>query len=265
MIVTCTNCATRLQLDDAKIPSRPFNVRCPKCQQVINAQPPAAQKEASTLAVVGDAPAPARPQHELSLAPPQAPPPAETAAAPEGAQPHTTTVNENDMARVLSALLQRGAHETAGRKGPSQRPAWERRRALVCIGPAHRDTVTRALSASGYEVYAADDTSHAIEHMREERMDVVVLDGEFDMMEQGAAFVTREIDSMRTAERRRLVFVKLSTTARTGDAHAAFLSNVNLIVATSDVADIANALERCVRDLNELYRNFNKALNTTEL
>ncbi|MCA1849798.1 MAG: zinc-ribbon domain-containing protein, partial [Acidobacteria bacterium] len=32
MIVVCSQCTTRLQLDDAKVPSRPFTVRCPKCQ-----------------------------------------------------------------------------------------------------------------------------------------------------------------------------------------------------------------------------------------
>ena len=40
MIVTCPNCTARLQLDGAKVPARPFSVRCPKCQQIINAQPP---------------------------------------------------------------------------------------------------------------------------------------------------------------------------------------------------------------------------------
>ena len=57
MIVTCPNCTMRLQLDKAKVPARAFSVRCPKCQQIINAQPPAAQSQRDALAAVGDLPA----------------------------------------------------------------------------------------------------------------------------------------------------------------------------------------------------------------
>jgi hypothetical protein len=183
----------------------------------------------------------------------------------QAATPPVAPTGEGDMARLLAALLQRGGVETGIQKGPARRPAWEPHRALVCIGTVHRDPVARALRASRYEVYVANDTSQAIERMREDRMDAVVLDNEFDMMEQGAAFINREINSMRMAERRRLVFVNLSTSARTGDAHAAFLANVNLVVNTNDVAELPHALEKCVRDLNELYRDFNKALNVAEL
>jgi len=31
----CPQCATRIQIDDAKVPDRPFKARCPKCQGLI--------------------------------------------------------------------------------------------------------------------------------------------------------------------------------------------------------------------------------------
>jgi predicted Zn finger-like uncharacterized protein len=31
----CPQCATRIQIDDTKIPDRPFKVRCPKCQTLL--------------------------------------------------------------------------------------------------------------------------------------------------------------------------------------------------------------------------------------
>jgi len=31
----CPQCSTRIQIEDAKVPDRPFKVRCPKCQQVM--------------------------------------------------------------------------------------------------------------------------------------------------------------------------------------------------------------------------------------
>src|SRR5258708_26968629 len=45
MVLICPKCEVRLQLDEAKTPSRPFTVRCPKCQTSVNAQAGAATPE----------------------------------------------------------------------------------------------------------------------------------------------------------------------------------------------------------------------------
>src|SRR5216684_2460606 len=47
MVLICSKCEARLQLDEAKAPSRPFTVRCPKCQGAINVQPPASSDAAT--------------------------------------------------------------------------------------------------------------------------------------------------------------------------------------------------------------------------
>jgi CheY-like chemotaxis protein len=125
--------------------------------------------------------------------------------------------------------------------------------------------LAQQLSQSGYQVFVAEDMRQAIERMRENRIDVVFLDQEFDALEQGAAFVTREVTILRPAERRRLFFVLLSPVLRTMEAHAAFLNNVNAIVNTKDVADAARILEHALRDYNELYKEFNAALNVSAL
>src|SRR5437660_10606941 len=39
MVLICTKCEARLQLDEARTPTRPFTVRCPKCQTSVNVQP----------------------------------------------------------------------------------------------------------------------------------------------------------------------------------------------------------------------------------
>src|SRR5215208_1097005 len=122
MIVTCPNCTTRLQLDGAKVPARPFSVRCPKCQQIMNAQPPAPGAQRDALAAVGDVPASTRPQQE-QVAAAAAPLVGDVQAAPEA---------HEDVLRLLASLLRR---EAAGDEGPRAaaggRRGWERRRALV--------------------------------------------------------------------------------------------------------------------------------------
>ncbi|HYG81067.1 MAG TPA: response regulator, partial [Pyrinomonadaceae bacterium] len=167
----------------------------------------------------------------------------------------------SDLARLLADLLQQGGAQPSARQPAASRLKWERRRALVCVSPPRREAVGRALVDADYQVYIAEDTSQAIERMREDQMDVVILEGEFDPVEQGAAFVTSEINVLPPAKRRRLVFVHLSQTARTLDSHAAFVQNVNLIVNSADAESLPQVLERTMRDFNDLYRDFNAALN----
>ncbi len=38
MQVQCPQCATRIQIDDTKVPDRPFKIRCPKCQTLLGLQ-----------------------------------------------------------------------------------------------------------------------------------------------------------------------------------------------------------------------------------
>jgi len=263
MVVTCPNCTTRLQLDDAKIPTRPFSVRCPKCEQIINTQPPPPPAQKDALAAVGDLPASTRAQQEMTAARVAVVNGGDAAAGPT-ANGDAHGAAEGELVRMLSSLLRRGAGEgveaTAGRRAP-----WERRSALLCVGSAQGDDAARCLAENNFDVYVADDAAQAVERMREVVPDVLVLDAEFDTRQQGAIMVGREINTLRMAERRRLVFVQLSTAARTGDAHAAFLLNANLVVNTAEIKELPRALERNIRDLNELYRNFNKALNVQEL
>ncbi len=58
MQVQCPKCSARIQIDDTKVPDRPFKVRCPKCQAVLG------------LPGSSPAPAPAEPAVTPSVAEP---------------------------------------------------------------------------------------------------------------------------------------------------------------------------------------------------
>jgi response regulator RpfG family c-di-GMP phosphodiesterase len=161
--------------------------------------------------------------------------------------------------------LQQGTTTASSKKPSGVRLKWERRRVLVCVTPTRREAIGRALVDDNYQVYIAEDTSQAIERMREEPMDIVLLEPDFDPVEQGAAFVTSEINVLSPAKRRRLLFVQISQAARTLDSHAAFVNNVNLVVNVADVDKLPKVLERMIRDFNDLYRDFNAALNIAEI
>ena len=245
MVLTCPKCEARLQLDEAKTPSRPFAVRCPKCQTSVNVQPSTGEVSASSMAT---------PDHEL--APFERPPLAEPfSPKADSTQVSSSEVNPalHDIARLLAEALQ-------GSSQPTVRAAY-RRKAVVCASPSYRETIAESLADHDYKVFVADNMAQGLNRMREERMDVIVLDANFDPVEQGVAFITREVRLLRPSERRRLFLVYLTTGVRTMDLHAAFLQNVNLVINPSDLDQMPEALEVSIRHYNELYRPFTKAMD----
>ena len=247
MIIVCQKCSTRLQVDDEKSPQRPFNVRCPKCNSTVSSGPASPATEQSALAVGGS---PATERFEKSTARVY-----ESAASSE-------PISSDDTVRMLVDLLSKG---TTGKTNPAVRPSWDKRKALVCTSEAYRDVIARKLTEIGCQVFVAEDTRQAVETMRANKMDVVLLEPQFDPVEQGAAFVIREINILRPPQRRRLFFVLLSPSLRTLDSHAAFLNNVNAIVNVHDIEELHRIMEVGLREYNELYREFYGAFSLTAL
>ena len=250
MIIVCQKCATRLQVDDVKSPQRPFNVRCPKCNSTVSSGPASPATEQSALAV-GGSPATDHPRYEPS-----------TARAYESATP-SETESSDDTVRMLMDLLSKGSLQK--NDNPTARPSWDKRKALVCTSEAYRDVAARKLTQCGCQVFVAEDTRQAVETMRANKMDVVLLEPQFDPSEQGSVFVIREINVLRPPQRRRLFFVLLSPSMRTLDAHAAFLNNVNAIVNVSDIEELNRIVDVALREYNELYRDFYTAFSLTAL
>src|SRR5215813_7477217 len=111
MIIVCQKCTTRLQIDDEKSPQRPFNVRCPKCNNTISSGPASPATEQSALAV-GGSPATDHPRFEPSTARAYQPPTVETVSNAE--------TNNDDALRMLAELL-KGNGQRA--ENPHARPA----------------------------------------------------------------------------------------------------------------------------------------------
>jgi predicted Zn finger-like uncharacterized protein len=253
MIIVCQKCSTRLQIDDEKSPQRPFNVRCPKCNNTVSSGPASPATEQSALAV-GGSPSTDHPRFEQSTA---------RAYQPATANAVTEAATNDDALRMIAELLSRGSGQRV--ENPHARPEWDKRKALVCASEPYREVAARKLSDSGCDAFVAEDTRQAIETMRANKMDVVLLEPQFDQAEQGSAFVIREINVLRPPQRRRLFFILLSPSLRTMDAHAAFLSNVNAVVNITDVEELPRIMEVSLREYNELYRDFYSASGLTAL
>ena len=250
MIIICQNCSTRLQVPDEKSPQRPFNVRCPKCNSTVSSGPANPATEQSALAV-GGSPATERVRFEQSTA---------RAYEPVAA---SDPVSSDDAVRMLVDMLSKGTAQK--NDNPMARPSWDKRKALVCTSEAYRDVIARKLTDSDFQVFVAEDTRQAVETMRANKMDVVLLEPQFDPAEQGSVFVVREINVLRPPQRRRLFFVLVSPSLRTLDAHAAFLNNVNAIVNVNDIEELPRIMDVALREYNELYREFYSAFSLTAL
>ena len=263
MVLNCSKCEARLQLDETKTPTRPFTVRCPKCQTSVTVQP------ASTEPAILAAATPAEASPVLTRAPFERP---ATAPLFRPAPEESGTVSESrtalpgldDLARLLAEAMRQSEVAPGTGRGRT-RPAWDRRKVLVCASPAYREVIARPLADHGYDVFVAENMAQGLGRMREERMDVIVLDANFDPLEQGVAFITREVRLLRPSERRRLFFAYLTSGVRTMDLHAAFLHNVNLVVNPSDVEQLPEALEISIRHYNELYRGYSRALDVAPI
>jgi predicted Zn finger-like uncharacterized protein len=254
MIIVCPKCSTRLQLDQEKSPGRPFNVRCPKCNSTISSGVSSPALEQSALAV-GGSPSTEHPRFEQP-----------TARAYESNTQQAQSIeaaSPNEALQMLANVLSKNASGEATK--PGVRPAWDKRKALICTSEPYREPVARKLTDSGYQVYVAEDTRQAVETMRSKQMDAVFVDPQFDPAEQGSAFVVREVNVLRPAERRRLFFVLLSPSMRTMDAHAAFLNNVNAIINVNDLDEVERVMDIALREYNELYREFYAAFGQTAL
>jgi predicted Zn finger-like uncharacterized protein len=263
MVLVCPQCSAHLQVDDARTPSGPFSVRCPKCQATVNHPPTTSPEPAGEALEVADTTAANDPETADSLFErPTSAPRYKGRDNHKPVAPEEPAAELNDVAKLLAVALRNSeARDTTLRK----RPSWDRRKALVCASPVYRETIAEMLANNNYDVFVAENTAQGLGRMREERMDVLVLDTNFDPADQGVAFMTREVAGLRAAERRRLFLVHLTSGVRTMDPHAAFLQNVNLIVNPLDVEQLPEALDVSIRHFNDLYLPFNRVLDLTPI
>lgn len=241
MIIRCDNCSVSLQLDEAKIPSGNFSVRCPRCQNLLRVQKDASGKGLSTVdQLAANQPATAAPENS-------------DLAAKE------SEVQINSALRSLLGALQseKGALE---RDDEDQKP----RRVLLCLGEKSDETA-KLLAKNGYKVYIAQTPGQANERLREGKTEVLIFSPDFAAEMGGAAVIQQKANAMYSAERRRLFLISLEETGSTMNAHDAFLRNLNLIVNYNDLQQLPLILNRAVGDYNDLYLHYNTAAGLAPL
>ena len=237
MIVRCDNCSVSLQLDESKIPTGNFSVRCPRCQNLLRVQKDASGKGLSTV-------------EQLAASQP-------AAAAAEGAGDFAAKESGLQINSALRSLMTALQTEKSGLENTDDGDV-KPRRVLLCLGEKSDETA-KLLAKEGYKVYVAQTPAQANERLREGKTEILIFSPDFAADMGGAAVIQQKANGMYSSERRRLFLISLEGGGATMNAHDAFLRNLNLIVNTNDLPQLSLILNRAIGDYNDLYNYFNKA------
>lgn len=232
MIIRCDNCSVSLQLDESKVPSGAFTVRCPRCQNMLRASKDM-KSSAEQLAANQAAPA---------------------SSQGDGFSERQSEFEINNALRSLMTALQTG-QQSLDNDEKADKP----RRVLLCLGDK-KDVVATTLTGAGYRVYIAQTPAQANERLREGKTEILIFSPDFAAEFGGAAILQQKANAMYSAERRRLFLVSLEDAGTTMNAHDAFLRNLNLIINTDDIPQLPLILNRALLDFNDLYHYFNRGM-----
>jgi hypothetical protein len=185
----------------------------------------------------------------------------ENAAAPavsEGAQDFSAKESDFQINAALKALL--SALQTDNKVIDADDEKSEKpRRVLLCLGQK-RDLIAKTLVEAGYKVYLAQTPAQANERLREGKTEILLFSPDFAAEFGGSAILQQKVNAMPSSDRRRLFFVSVEDGGTTMSAHDAFLRNLNLIINTNDISQLPLILNRALRDFNDLYYDYNKAV-----
>ena len=242
MIISCDNCSVSLQLDETKLPNGNFTVRCPRCQNLVRVQRGAGGASSTVQQLEANKPAP---------------------AVEDNAQKFAAKESEMQINNALRSLLGALSVENKALEADDEAEG-KLRRVLLCLGE-RRDAVAKTLAEADYKVYLAQTPAQANERLREGKTEILVFSPDFAAEFGGATILQQKVNAMPAAERRRLFFASVEDTGTTLNAHEAFSRNLNLIVNVKDISQFPLILNRSLRDFNDLYYYYNKAIDAESL
>jgi predicted Zn finger-like uncharacterized protein len=227
---SCPQCAQRIVIDDAKVPERPFNVKCPKCQSVVR------------LAGKGAAasPPPEAPPPEAIAPPSPEAPPAPSPAGPAGG-PAT-----DEMRAQMMAQVRREIGETAS---PGDR-------ALVSLlDRGLAATVAQMLTRLGYAVDMGVDADEAA-RATDQGVYAVVATARVGAAPGRGETLYQRITRMNAEARRRLFVILVGDEFKSAEGSQAFTVLADLVLHSKDAGAAEHAVRSTLTERRRLYQAF---------
>jgi len=226
----CPQCSQKIAVDDAKVPDRPFNVKCPRCQSVMKLPGKAAAAEAG------------------APPPPVAAPASPEASAPPAAAGGGGTGTKTDPPR---SAMPPAPPAGFGAPLPGER-------ALVALTDSASATVLSAtLSRLGYPVDPADEGGEAARQLEQGVYAVVATTRSFSAGPSETLY--QRITRLSPENRRRLFAILVGDEFTSGNGTQAFSTLVDVVLNTADLSVADNLLRGTVGERRRVYQVFNEA------
>jgi CheY-like chemotaxis protein len=144
---------------------------------------------------------------------------------------------------------------------PAAASPFEARLALVCEDAPERQVVIKAtLEQVGFAMLAVKNAEEAIERMRRDVYELVIIDEQY----QGATPldnpVLAAVRAMQMSQRRWMFVVLVGRQFKTFDNAMAFARSVNVVVNVNDLPHLPAILKKGMTDHVEFYRTFRQVL-----
>ncbi len=239
----CPSCGFDVHIDDSQAPPYAFTMECPRCRKSVTMSPP--PKPEPTL------------KNDATVAR------TNVMGAPNAKAGMTGNLQETMMMfmQIMTGAAGASANNpsTGLLKGidPKTGYVWTRKNMLICCADQNqRQIIEQVMGDSRYDIHAGQTAAQALEVMHDVKVDLLVLDPQFDAARQGGIAVLRHVSSLMPKYRRRVYIVLVSPQVKTLDTYMAFLNCVNLTVNTDDLESLPAILEKSLKDFNELYRPY---------
>jgi predicted Zn finger-like uncharacterized protein len=222
----CSQCSSRIQIDDSKVPDRPFKVKCPKCQALISLPGKGAAEAAPPAAAEPHVAAPAPAYTPPAYVPP--PPPSPAAVA----RRERATQSDNDAIIALPA------------------------------GPA-TTAIQAALMGLGYNVDAVDDVEEGARLIEQGVYEVAVTARTPPEPGKPESLAQRLLRLAPDA-RRRVFVILVGEEFRSADGTQAWTVQADLVLHPNDTARCDHLIKATMAERKRLYAPFADARRKIE-
>ena len=214
MQANCPQCSQKIAIDDAKVPDRPFSIRCPKCQNVVKL-PGKGGAEAGPVAA--------------SPPPAAAPAPAPVVSvSPEAPRPAAASEMTDEVRAQLMAQLRKEMN-TGGEAGGVEK-------ALVVFPEAGQGApIGQTLTRLGYSVETIEDFDEGARELEQGAYAIVATSRVAATPGKPESLYQRML-RLSPEARRRLFVVLVGDEFRSGDSTQGFATLADLVLHTRDAA-----------------------------
>jgi CheY-like chemotaxis protein/ribosomal protein S27E len=240
MVLVCSGCKNQITLEEASVPEGVFKVRCTGCGKIITAQ---RTSHASQSPPIIERSKPVAPAMESG---------ATISPAIESFLKKEIANAKKEILDAMQSLFTGSGFATNqdSETGISQR-------ALVCSGdPVLSQSLSQAAQSMGY---STDVTVSAVDSLKasDTSYAMFLIDPSFsDDLDAGKKIIGK-INARKAVDRRKIFVVLISSSQKTQDGNAAFMSGVNLIVNKSDLNALVASIRQTQKDLQQMYSAYN--------